>query len=78
MPDSGYAAARLRWIECQHISDHARKKGIDATPVKVNRNLPIWRRWYHGGLATGYLMRQTGVQFISREANNVISDSMDV
>jgi hypothetical protein len=70
MADSGYAAARERWKECQLISDYARGRGLDATPVKVNRQLKIWRRWYRGGLATGYLMRQTGVKSIQQQEGN--------
>lgn len=66
------AAARARWKLTQEISDYARARGLDTTPPRVNRHLKIWERWYRGGLATGYLMRQTGVRFIPREGNNDI------
>lgn len=72
------AAARARWKLCQEISDYARARELDTTPPRVNRQLLIWERWYRGGLATGYLMRQTGVRFISQEANTVHDTSMDV
>lgn len=60
--------ARMRYKRCQDISTIARFVGLDATPEKVNRNLTYWERWSQGRLATGYLMRITGVRQIQRTA----------
>lgn len=57
-------AARMRYKRCQDISICARFIGLDVTPDRVNRKYEIWERWYQGRLATGYLMRITGVRRI--------------
>jgi len=59
-------AANDRIDECRKISKYARRKGLNATPEMVNRKLRIWRRWYTGNLATGYLKHITGVKDIPR------------
>lgn len=57
-------AARMRYKKCQDISDMARFIGLDVTPERVNRKFDVWERWSQGRLATGYLMRITGVHKI--------------
>jgi hypothetical protein len=57
--------AEFRRQRCEIIVGYARAKGIDATLPKVIRQFRIWNSWYEGRLATGYLMRQTGVKYIS-------------
>lgn len=57
-------AARMRYKRCQDISTMARAVGIDTTPERVNRKFATWERWAQGRLATGYLMRITGVKRI--------------
>ena len=56
--------ARARWLRCQQIARGAQVIGLDATPEKVNKRLDVWERWYQGRLATGYLIKMTGVQRI--------------
>ena len=58
-------AARMRYKRCQEISNMARALGIDTTPDRVNRKYDVWERWIQGRLATGYLMRLTGVKRIA-------------
>jgi hypothetical protein len=58
--------ARTRWDRCVRIADHAQRQGLLATPEKVNRNFTVWTRWDEGRLATGYLMRMTGVKLRER------------
>lgn len=53
--------AAERMAESEKICKRARRKGLNATPEMVNRKLRIWRRWYTGNLATGYLRHITGV-----------------
>lgn len=57
-------AAKVRWAHCVQISEFARTRNLDATPDKVNRSYEWWCRWYEGRLATGYLMRATGIRRI--------------
>ena len=52
--------------ECRRIAKRARRKGLNADPQMVNRKLTIWRRWYTGNLATGYLKHITGVKDIPK------------
>lgn len=54
-------AARERWRRCQIIAGVARDQGLNASPERVNYNYARWEAWYQGRLATGYLMRITGV-----------------
>jgi hypothetical protein len=56
--------AQTRQSLCEKIARHARHEGIDATWQRVNRNLPLWERWYTGALATGHLLKQTGARKI--------------
>jgi len=58
--------ARERWTDCQRIAKIARDKGLNATPKMVNHRYDVWRQWAEGRLATGYLMRMTGVKRIKR------------
>ncbi len=55
-------AARERWNRCIGIAGKARLAGLAATPAMVNRRYDVWCRWDEGRLATGYLMRMTGVR----------------
>jgi hypothetical protein len=55
-------AAADRRIMCEKIAGTARERGLDANWEKVNRQYRIWLLWYRGQLATGYLIRQTGVK----------------
>ncbi|MGH9436819.1 MAG: hypothetical protein ACRD22_02750 [Terriglobia bacterium] len=59
--------ARERWDNCVAIAAHARSRGLDATPEKVNFNYRRWVMWSEGRLATGYLMRMTGVTRIRKD-----------
>lgn len=61
LPDYQQEAMERRTM-CLLITDYARKKGLDTNPVKVNRQFKHWIAWYRGTLATGYLMRLTGVK----------------
>ena len=54
--------ARSRWDHCERIAEEARRQGLDASAEFVNRHYPRFRQWSEGHLATGYLMRLTGVQ----------------
>ncbi len=47
------------------IYDRARVCGLDTDPNKIIRQFKWWIRWYRGDLATGYLMRMTGVRNVS-------------
>jgi hypothetical protein len=58
-------AARMRYKRCLDIAIMARAIGIDATPERVNRKYDTWERWAQKRLATGYLMRITGVKRIA-------------
>lgn len=51
-----------RRIRCSEIAEKARLMGFDVTWRTVSRQYKIWERWYQGRLATGYLIRQTGVR----------------
>ncbi len=57
--------AHARWQRCQQIAHGAQITGLNATPEMVNRKLAVWERWYQGRLATGYLIKITGVQRIN-------------
>lgn len=57
-------AARIRWNRCTDIASKARLMGLKASPEMVNRRYDVWCRWDEGRLATGYLMRMTGVRRI--------------
>ena len=54
--------ARQRREYCQRIVDHAGNSGLSVTYDMVSRNLRIFKRWYEGGLATGYLISHTGAR----------------
>lgn len=60
------AEAAARRDLCKAIALKARHQGLNIEWEAVNRQLPIWKRWYNGQLATGYLIRQTGVKPIPR------------
>jgi hypothetical protein len=51
-----------RTIMCQKIAVHARKFHLDVTPERVDRHYDWFLRWYHGGIATGYLINRTGIK----------------
>lgn len=57
-------AAIQRRAKCDLIAEYARAKGLDVDWLFVNRHFAWFERWYHGGLATGYLIRRTGVKRI--------------
>lgn len=57
-------AAIDRQNQCKTIAEYARSKGLDVDWQFVNRHHDWFTRWYHGGLATGYLIRRTGVKRI--------------
>lgn len=57
-------AAWTRKMMCQQIADYARGCGLDADWQFVNRHYDWFNRWYYGCLATGYLIRRTGVKRI--------------
>lgn len=63
LPDYQVEAAD-RMIMCQKISDAAKLNGLQADALKVNRQYRAWLLWYRGRLATGYLIRTTGVKRI--------------
>lgn len=58
--------ARMRYKRCQDISTMARFLGLDVTPERINRKYEVWERWAQGRLATGYVMRITGVRRIQQ------------
>lgn len=47
---------------CRAIAAALYRQGYDVDWRKVNRNYIIFRRWYNGRLALGYLIRQTGIK----------------
>jgi hypothetical protein len=59
--------SRIRWQLCCRIAEKAQRLGILATPAKVNRNYLAFTRWNEGRLATGYLIKTTGVKVRPRE-----------
>jgi hypothetical protein len=56
------AEARKRWEDCERIAEKARKRGLRARADTVNFQYDRWKRWDEGRLATGYLIKMTGVQ----------------
>lgn len=50
--------------ECKRISLFARERGLDADWQFANRHYDWFIRWYYAGMATGYLIRRTGVKRI--------------
>lgn len=58
--------ALQRWQDCKVMSDAARFAGLDAKPELVNRHYARFCQWYEGRLATGYLIRVTGIQRINK------------
>jgi hypothetical protein len=56
-------AVQERWLMCHKIARHAWTLGLDTDPMGVNRHYRIYKLWYAGGLATGYLMKHTGVKY---------------
>lgn len=61
LPDYQLEAAD-RMVMCKKIADAAALNGLAADALKVNRQYKVWLRWYRGHLATGYLIRMTGVK----------------
>jgi hypothetical protein len=59
--------AMERTSMCLIITERARNLGLDTNPAKVNRQFRAWLRWYRGQLATGYLIRVTGVKRIASQ-----------
>lgn len=55
---------RKRMVEA--MTRHAREQGLDATEALVSKHYDWFHRYYTGVLATGYLMRRTGVKRIDR------------
>lgn len=47
---------------CEAIAAKARHRGWDVSWERVNRHYAIFCRWDEGRLATGYLIRQTGIK----------------
>lgn len=56
------ATRRQRIVQ---INSYARGKGLDTTTAIVARHLQWFERWYAGGIATGYLIKRTGVTRIN-------------
>lgn len=54
--------AEQRHAECQVIAEHAQEQGLDVTVAYVNMHFRRFKQWHEGNLATGYLMRLTGVR----------------
>lgn len=54
--------AEQRRAECEVIAEHARDEGLNTTPAHVNMHFRRYRQWHEGNLATGYLMKLTGVR----------------
>jgi hypothetical protein len=61
------ANGMTRRRRCEAIAAKARFLGFDVSWERVNRQFTIWRRWDEGGLATGYLIRQTGIRKMSEK-----------
>lgn len=55
-----------RRAEVDRITAHAAKAGLAVTADFVSDNLPWFRRWYMGLIATGHLMNRTGVKYKPR------------
>ena len=51
-----------RWQRCHTIAREAWSKGLNVTPMCVNRHYRWFKLWYSGGLATGHLMKATGIK----------------
>ena len=58
------AQAEARRNECKRIAALARDFALDVTWERVNYNYATWVRWAEGRLATGYLIKLTGVRKI--------------
>lgn len=56
-----------RWIMCHRIARYAHRRGLNADPLTVNQCFRLWKLWYSGGLATGYLMHTTGVKYFGQK-----------
>lgn len=63
MPEVAAMAERRR-NDCKQIAITARECGLDVTWERVNYNYATWVRWAEGRLATGYLIKLTGVQYL--------------
>ena len=59
-PAEGDMVARRR--RCEAIAAKARHQGFDVTWERVNRHYAWFTRWDEGRLATGYLIRRTGIK----------------
>jgi hypothetical protein len=62
MPADYSAIARARREYADKIVSHAMTAGLDTTRNKVLRQYRVWVSWHEGRLATGYLIKQTGVK----------------
>lgn len=51
-----------RQAMCRAIARHAERFGLDASVETIDRHYDWFKRWYHGEIAMGYLMRRTGVR----------------
>lgn len=56
-----------RWGRCEAIARRARERGFDVTPHRVNRSFRQFVAWDEGRLATGYLIRSTGIKRITED-----------
>lgn len=54
----------IRARMCRTIAARARRFNLDVTPERVDRHYDWFIRWYHGGIATGYLIKRTGIKRI--------------
>lgn len=59
------ADVNARQNMCVRIAARARRFHLDVTPSVVDRHYDWFMRWYHGGIATGYLIQRTGIRRIS-------------
>jgi hypothetical protein len=55
-------ATTYRRKMCHDIAQKLFYLGYDCDWYKVNRNYIVFRRWWDGQLALGYLIRQTGLR----------------
>lgn len=58
---------RERRIQCDMIAERAQASGLDVDWRTVNRHYRTFLRWYTGNLATGYLIKRTGIKHRERK-----------
>jgi len=78
IPDSLLREIQQRKASCEAIAAHARRCGLDVDWRRVNRSYALFVRWRQGRLATGYLIRQTGIKWISPTGKDDNGTTLDV